>query len=182
MEKWKLGLIILMFISIILVVYLFFSYSSIEDIQDIITTPITGGTEDESTTSQTQETTTQTTAQTGGGGSAEGGGGGGGGGGDSGLSITNFLLEVNSTPTESEIYITYDSGNQTFNETITTPAVLYADAESTVCLMPVYTNVTVLWYVDDGYCEYLCYDSEYSCGFVMSKNRIAKIVKGEITP
>ena len=183
MEKWKLGLIILMFISIIILVYLFFTYSSVEEVQDIISSVIEE-TGPESTTTQTQETTTQTTSEGGGGGGGEGGGseGGGGGGGGEGPSITEYVLEVNSTPTESEIYITYDYNDQTLNTTIVTPTVLYADVGSTVCLMPVYTNVTVLWYVDDGYCEYLCYDSEYSCGFVMSKNRIAKLVKGEITP
>lgn len=181
MEKWKLGLIILMFISIIVFVYLFFTYSSVEEVQDAISSVIEG-TETESTTTQTQETTTQTSSEGGGGGGSEGGGGGGGGGGSEGPSITTYVLEVNSTPTESEIYITYDYDNQTFNTTITTPKVLYADVGSTVCLMPVYTKVTVLWYVDDGYCEYLCYDSEYSCGFAMTKNRAAKLVKGEITP
>jgi hypothetical protein len=181
MEKWKLGLIVLMFVSIIIVVYLFLSYSSIEEVQNIITNSITGETEDKGTTTQTQETTTQSSAETGGGGS-EGGGGTGGGGGEEGPSITAYVLEVNSTPSELQINITYDSGNQTFNETITTPKVLYADIGSTVCLIPFHTNFTVLWYVDDGYCEYLCYDSEYSCGFVMTKNRIAKLVTGEITP
>jgi hypothetical protein len=178
MEKWKLGLIILMFVLIIVVVYLFFSYSSIEEIQEIITS-ITGETESENiTTTPTQETTNQTVAGGGAGGSEEGSGGGG-----EGPSITEYILEVNSTPSELEIYIDYISGGQTFNETIITPTVLYADVDSTVCLMPVYTNITVLWYVDDGYCEYLCYDdSEYSCGLTMTKDRIAKLVTGEITP
>jgi hypothetical protein len=177
MEKWKLGLIILMFVLIIVVVYLFFSTSSIEEIQDIITS-ITEETESENiTTTQTQETTTQTVTGEGGGGSEEGGGGGG-----EVSSITKYVLEVNSTPSELEIYIDYVSGGQIFNETIITPTVLYADVGSTVCIMPVYTNITVLWYVDDGYCEYLCYDSEYSCGLTMTKDRIAKLVTGEITP